>query len=190
MPRGFDWISGLSCSSLTLRLPSKATRLMTGFSTTVTISRPPGSSDADVLEQAGGVERLQALVDLEGVEPAARSGPEIGADGLGLDPLVALHDDRADALRLRIGSARRERHDTPHPTQSPEDEASDAKPSNHATHQSHSPRALCRPHWAPRRIGHPRERSSLSPAPSFKPAVFCTAFSCRVNQVLPPLSPL
>ena len=51
---------------------------------------------ANVLEQAGGIKRLHAFVDLEGVKLAAGSRPEIGADGVGLDPLVALDHDRAD----------------------------------------------------------------------------------------------
>ena len=41
VPRGLDWISAESCSSLTFLLPSKATRLITGFSTTVTMIRAP-----------------------------------------------------------------------------------------------------------------------------------------------------
>jgi hypothetical protein len=49
--------------------------------------------DAHVLEQAGGVERLERLVDLVAVEPLARIEPEIGADGLRLDAAVAFDDD-------------------------------------------------------------------------------------------------
>src|SRR4051794_20043082 len=41
VPRGLDWISAESCSSLTFLLPSNATRPITGFSTTVTTSLPP-----------------------------------------------------------------------------------------------------------------------------------------------------
>ena len=39
--RGFDWISAISCSSLTRLLPSNWMRLITEFSTTVTTRRPP-----------------------------------------------------------------------------------------------------------------------------------------------------
>ena len=96
MPRSFDWISALSCSSLTLLLPSKAMRLMTGFSTTVTMSRPPWMVGRTSWNRPVAIQRLHAFVDLEGVEPAARAGPEIGANGIGLDPPVALDDDRVD----------------------------------------------------------------------------------------------
>jgi hypothetical protein len=40
-PRDFDCTSCTRTASLTLRLPSKLTRLMTEFSTTVTIRPPP-----------------------------------------------------------------------------------------------------------------------------------------------------
>src|SRR5262249_4108200 len=40
----------------------------------------------DILKQAGGNEGLHAFVDLEGIQLAAWSRPEIGADGVGLDP--------------------------------------------------------------------------------------------------------
>src|SRR6266700_1192151 len=42
VPRGLDCTSAVSWSSLTRLLPSKATRLMTGASTTLTTRRPPG----------------------------------------------------------------------------------------------------------------------------------------------------
>src|SRR5882724_7250776 len=41
VPRGLDWISADSWSSLTFLLPSKAMRPITGFSTTTTTMRPP-----------------------------------------------------------------------------------------------------------------------------------------------------
>ncbi len=91
---------------------------MTGFSTTVMISRPPWIVGSNVLEQPGGVERLHAFVDLKCVEAAARPGPEIGADGVGFDPLIAFDHDRADSRRLRIGHARRERQQRRAPTKS------------------------------------------------------------------------
>src|SRR5215475_1787673 len=89
VPRSLDWISDLSWSSLTFLLPSKAMRLMTGFSTTVRISRPPCTD--------GWI---------------SWNRPEIGADRIGFDPLIALHNDGADGRGLRIGNACRERHDT------------------------------------------------------------------------------
>ena len=104
----FDCTSLTSWSSLIFLLPSKATRLITGFSTTVTIRRAAGLVDAHVLEQAGGVERLQRLVDLVGVEPLARAGAEIGADGVGFDPAVAFDDDRRGAVAQQQ-SRRRDR---------------------------------------------------------------------------------
>src|SRR5215468_4725894 len=64
---------------------------------------------SNILEQASGNKRLHAFVDLEGVKLATRSWPEVGADGVRLDPLVALNNDGAD--RLGIGRACRERHD-------------------------------------------------------------------------------
>src|SRR5262249_42051942 len=54
----------------------------------------------NVLKQTGGVERLHALVDLERIEPPARAGAEIRADGVGLHPLVTLHHDGVDGLRM------------------------------------------------------------------------------------------
>ena len=60
-----------------------------------------GVLDAHVREQAGGIKRLDAVVDLRRTELAARTGLEIGADGIGLDPAVALHDHRIGGLRKR-----------------------------------------------------------------------------------------
>src|SRR5262249_38929025 len=54
----------------------------------------------NVLKQAGGVQRLHALVDLERIEPPARTGTEIRADGVSLHPLVALHHNGVDGLRI------------------------------------------------------------------------------------------
>ena len=53
-----------------------------------------GLVDPHVLEQAGGVQRLERLVDLVAVEPLAGIEPEIGADGIGLDAAIAFDDDR------------------------------------------------------------------------------------------------
>src|SRR4029079_15979404 len=54
--------------------------------------------DADVLEQAGLDQRLEAAVDLGLAETAARTGTEIRTDGFDLDPATALNDDRGDRL--------------------------------------------------------------------------------------------
>ena len=100
VPRGFDWTSALSCSSLAFLLPSKATRLITGFSTTVTTSRPPACRSAHP-----GTDRwregLEALVDSCSAVSAARAGLEIRADGLGFDPPVAAHLNGIGGLRGR-----------------------------------------------------------------------------------------
>ncbi len=101
VPRGFDWISAVSCSSLAFLLPSKAIRLMTGFSITVTTTRPPDGLILHVLEQAGAVERLEGGVDPRGIETVAAAGAEIRTDGIGLDPLVAFDDDLRCRLRAR-----------------------------------------------------------------------------------------
>ena len=65
-----------------------------------------GLVDAHVLEQAGGIERLERLVDLVAVEAFARVEPEVGADGFGFDPPVAFDDDRARGLRGGIAGGR------------------------------------------------------------------------------------
>jgi hypothetical protein len=69
---------------------------------------------------------------------------EIGAEGVGLDPLIALHNDGADGWRLSIGRACGERHDATTQYTSPEDKAGEAKPSNKPLTKFHPPRALCR----------------------------------------------
>ena len=107
VPRGFDWISAESCSSLTFLLPSKAMRPITGFSTTVTTSRPPALLILHVLEQAGLDQRLEAVVDCGLVQAAIGAGLEIGADGLDLDTPVALDGDRSQGLS---GCRRRHKH--------------------------------------------------------------------------------
>src|SRR6185312_13656252 len=60
---------------------------------------PAGVLDMDVREQAGGVEALEAFVDLGRAEPAAGAGMEIRADGPRLDTAVSLDLDRIDGLR-------------------------------------------------------------------------------------------
>src|SRR6185437_7995485 len=46
---------------------------------------PAGPADLYILEQAGFDQRLQAVIDRGVVQPTARAGLEIGADGLDLD---------------------------------------------------------------------------------------------------------
>src|SRR5262249_10365003 len=87
-----DLLVGLNCSAVDDRIFGH------GNGQASALNRRP-----DILEQTGGNERLHAFVDLEGVQLTAWSRPEIGADGVGLDPLVALDDDRADGERLSIG---------------------------------------------------------------------------------------
>ena len=57
-----------------------------------------GRRDTHVLKQAGSVQRLQRLVGTGSVQPPARAGAEIGADGIGLNTAVALDHDGARAL--------------------------------------------------------------------------------------------
>ena len=52
--------------------------------------------DPHVLEQAGGVERLQAAIEPVGIERVARLHQHVGQDRPGLDSLVALDLDRRD----------------------------------------------------------------------------------------------
>ena len=59
--------------------------------------------DADVLEQAGFDQRLEAVVDLGLAETAAGTRAEIGTDGFDFDAAVPLHRDGGN----RLGSGRR-----------------------------------------------------------------------------------
>src|SRR6266404_9521971 len=63
---------------------------------------------------------------------------EIRADGLGLDPLIALNDDGADGLG--IGGPCGERYDATTKYSSGEDKAGEAKPSNKPPTKFHSQR--------------------------------------------------
>ena len=57
--------------------------------------------DADILEQARGVKRLQRGIDSGGIKRLARSDLEVGADGFGFDAPVAFDDDRGAAFGRR-----------------------------------------------------------------------------------------
>ena len=93
-----------------------------------------GLVDAHVLEQAGGVERLERLIDLVAVEPPARTEPEIGADGLGFDAPVAFDDDRARGLRRGIAGGRNRPYSGAE-SDPGEDQADQAKAPNSRTHK-------------------------------------------------------
>ncbi len=90
VPRGLDWISAVSCSSLTFLLPSKAMRPITGFSTTVTTRWPPGL--ADPARPGTGRSRSAPSGRHRSRPDRAPAGTrlEIGADGLDFDAPVAL----------------------------------------------------------------------------------------------------
>ena len=103
---------------------------------------------SNILEQTGGNKRLDAFIDLESVKLAVRSRPEVGADSVSLDPLVALNHDRVDGLRM--GSWCRKRHHSDTQRNPPESEARDAQPANKPLTKFHSPRPLSSPLGASR----------------------------------------
>ena len=141
VPRAFDWISVRELLVLGLLVALEGDPVDDRVLDHRDDDAAAGLVDPHVLEQAGGIERLEAGVDARGVETLAAAGAEIGADGLRLDPPVAFDDDLGCGLRARRlrhddgGSQQREDHPT-------EDQAGNAKPSNtpHAT--SHAVRAL------------------------------------------------
>jgi hypothetical protein len=98
---------------------------------------------ANVLEQAGGKKRFHAFIDLKWVKLAVGPRSEVRADGVSLDPLVALNPDRVDGLR--VGSGCRKRHHTDTQRNPPESEARDAQPANKPPTKFHSPRPLSSP---------------------------------------------
>ena len=65
------------------------------------VATAPGQ--ADVLEQAGGVERLEAAIDPVGIERVAWLHQHVGADRPGLDTLIALDPDCLNGARRRAG---------------------------------------------------------------------------------------
>src|SRR4029450_11537852 len=96
--------------------------------------RPALTVGTDVLKKTGGDQRLDAFIDFEGAQLPIWPWAEIGADGVSLDPLIALHNDGADDWRLSIGRARGARHDATTQYASPEDEAGDGDTPEKATH--------------------------------------------------------
>ena len=139
-----------------------------------------GLVDAHVLEQAGGIERLERLVDLVAVEAFARVEPEVGADGLGLDPPVAFDDDRARGLRGRIAGGR----DRPYcgaKSDPGEDHADQAKTPKLPHPQIHSQRALFNPFY--RLIGGIAECTQHHVSTGFFPV--CNPSKCRHFPLFP-----
>ena len=84
-----------------------------------------GVTDLHVFEQAGGDQRLEALVFLFGGEPPARAGFEIGLHGRSLDPPVALHVN-GTGLRER-GAGGRHAHNRGTDKGTPEDQTADGQ---------------------------------------------------------------
>ena len=94
-----------------------------------------GTGDAHVLEQAGGVERLQGAIELRGIGRLALPGMEVRADRICFDALVALDPD--GRLRLRVGGAGRRNQPADHDVSREEDAgapAIGAKGQFHAVH--------------------------------------------------------
>ncbi len=65
------------------------------------VTTAPG--EADVLEQAGGVECLEAAIDPVGIERVAWLHQHVGQDRPGLDTLIALDPDCLNGARRRAG---------------------------------------------------------------------------------------
>jgi hypothetical protein len=104
-----------------------------------------GLADAHVLEQAGRVQRLVGVVDHLGVETAARSHPEIGADRRGFDAPIAFDDNRIDrgrTGRLRIRNVCRQTGGRQAQYYPPENKAGDAQSPNKPHTKVHSQPAL------------------------------------------------
>src|SRR4029450_20870 len=146
--------------------------------------QPPAlDAGTDVLEKTRGDQRLDAFIDFEGTQLPIRPWAEIGADGVSLDPLIALHNDGADDGRLSIGRARGERHDATTQCTPPEDEAREAKPSNKPLTKFHSPtRPLSFPFGHLTNLGTARERSSLAHNARTSHAARTDTLTCCVTQ--------
>ena len=83
-------------------------------------------TEAHVLEQASGVERVDGVVDLRGANLAARASLEIGPNRFGFDAAVALHDDGTGGLRDR-NACRRHDHSPGTDKGTPEDQTTDGQ---------------------------------------------------------------
>ena len=137
-----------------------------------------GVFDPHVLEQAGGEERLQALVFLLGGEPA-RAGLEIGADGLGFDPAVASHLDGIGGLRGRNARGHHAR-DPSTDRDTPEDDATKRQSPQNPHTKSHAQRALLIPRTAP---------AAESTVLRARFCQLCTAFYPHCKRTSPPSFP-
>ena len=122
-----------------------------------------------VLEQPGGVERLDAFVDLERIEPAAGAGPEIGADGVGFDTLVALDHDRTDRDALGVRDPGAKRQETCAQRHTSEDQAKNAQSSNKPHSEFHPRYALFNPlHHGGRDVPRTPRFSVITSKPPFR----------------------
>ena len=68
--------------------------------------RVAASAQPDILEQAGGIKRLEAAIEPVRVKPVARLDQQVGPDGAVLDALVALHLDRLDDAAVGAAGGR------------------------------------------------------------------------------------
>ena len=100
-----------------------------------------GMADADIRKQAGRDHGLERFILLLGAQPATRAGPEIGTDGIRLDPAVTLDHDGID--RLGHGGARgQDRPAAGADKYAAEDKAASHPSSNSPHTNSHALRAL------------------------------------------------
>src|SRR5262249_43327957 len=131
-----------------------------------------------VPEQAGGKQRLDAGVDLECIETAARARLEVGADGVRLDPLVALNADGTDGDGLGARARCRERHHARPQQKRSDDEAYDAQSPENQPTNVHSPLRPSSSPWVPRfRTTHEKGRRHTPAA--------LTAVSPQCNRIFP-----
>ena len=93
-----------------------------------------------VLKQAGGVERLEAVIDGGCVEAPTGAGTKIRADRVRLDPPIALHHDGRDRLRGR-GAGREDAKRRRTQRGSAEDDANESQSPKHPDPRFHTVRA-------------------------------------------------
>ena len=101
VPRGFDWISALICSSFRLLValegdPVDHLGLDHGDD-----QAPARPADADVLKKAGGDQCLEAIIDPRCIELAIGARLEVGPNGIGFDPPIAFDHNRLNGLSDR-----------------------------------------------------------------------------------------